>query len=68
MRKNLGSTDRFIRLFIAVALLTTFYTETVTGTIGYIMAAVAGVLIFTTFISFCPIYSLLGINSCKVKK
>ncbi|VXA94751.1 YgaP family membrane protein [Maribacter litoralis] len=68
MRKNLGSTDRFIRLFIAVALLTTFYTETVTGTLGYILAAVAGVLIFTTFISFCPIYSLLGINSCKVKK
>ncbi|WP_116769495.1 YgaP family membrane protein [Maribacter litoralis] len=67
MRKNLGSTDRFIRLFIAVALLTTFYTETVTGTIGYILAAVAGVLIFTTFISFCPIYSLFGASTCKTK-
>ncbi|WP_437372685.1 YgaP family membrane protein [Maribacter litoralis] len=67
MRKNLGSTDRFIRLFIAVALLTTFYTETVTGTLGYILAAVAGVLIFTTFISFCPIYSLFGASTCKTK-
>ncbi|WP_430425075.1 YgaP family membrane protein [Maribacter litoralis] len=67
MRKNLGSTDRFIRLFIAVALLTTFYTETVTGTLGYILAAVAGVLIFTTFISFCPIYSLFGASTCKIK-
>ena len=45
----MGSTDRFIRIFIAVALLTTFYTDTVTGTLGYVMAAVAGVLILTTF-------------------
>tara|TARA_B100001059_G_C17508289_1_gene414493 strand:- start:25 stop:315 length:291 start_codon:yes stop_codon:yes gene_type:complete len=68
MKKNMGSTDRFIRLFIAVALLTTFYTDTVTGIIGYLMAAVAGVLILTTFISFCPLYSLLGINTCKMRK
>ncbi|SKB62241.1 YgaP family membrane protein [Maribacter arcticus] len=68
MKKNMGSTDRFIRIFIAVALLTTFYTDTVTGTLGYIMAAVAGVLILTTFISFCPLYTLFGMNTCKIKK
>ncbi|APQ16079.1 YgaP family membrane protein [Maribacter hydrothermalis] len=68
MKKNMGSTDRFIRIFIAVALLTTFYTDTVTGTLGYIMAAVAGILILTTFISFCPIYTVLGVNTCKIKK
>tara|TARA_R110002051_G_scaffold48308_2_gene95350 strand:- start:106021 stop:106227 length:207 start_codon:yes stop_codon:yes gene_type:complete len=68
MRKNMGSTDRFIRIFIAVALLTTFYTDTVTGTLGYIMAAVAGILILTTFVSFCPIYTFIGVNTCKIKK
>tara|TARA_R110002126_G_scaffold172565_1_gene321294 strand:+ start:453 stop:659 length:207 start_codon:yes stop_codon:yes gene_type:complete len=68
MKKNMGSTDRFIRIFIAVALLTTFYTDTVTGTLGYIMAAVAGVLILTTFVSFCPLYTLFGMNTCKIKK
>ncbi|MDO1511511.1 DUF2892 domain-containing protein [Maribacter confluentis] len=68
MRKNMGSTDRFIRIFIAVALLTTFYTDTVTGTFGYILAAIAGVLILTTFVSFCPLYTLLGINTCKMRK
>ncbi|WP_339656530.1 DUF2892 domain-containing protein [uncultured Maribacter sp.] len=68
MKKNMGSTDRFIRIFIAVALLTTFYTDTVTGTLGYVMAAIAGVLILTTFISFCPLYTLFGINTCKIKK
>lgn len=68
MKKNMGSTDRFIRIFIAVALLTTFYTDTITGTLGYIMAAIAGVLILTTFVSFCPLYTLFGMNTCKVKK
>tara|TARA_R110001592_G_scaffold190766_3_gene436796 strand:+ start:806 stop:1012 length:207 start_codon:yes stop_codon:yes gene_type:complete len=68
MKKNMGSTDRFIRIFIAVALLTTFYTDTVTGTLGYVMAAVAGVLILTTFVSFCPLYTLFGMNTCKIKK
>jgi hypothetical protein len=68
MKKNMGSTDRFIRIFIAVALLTTFYTDTVTGTLGYILAAVAGVLILTTFVSFCPLYTLFGMNTCKIKK
>lgn len=68
MKKNMGSTDRFIRIFIAVALLTTFYTDTVTGTLGYIMAAIAGILILTTFVSFCPIYTFLGVNTCKIKK
>lgn len=68
MKKNIGSTDRFIRIFIAVALLTTFYTDTVTGILGYVMAALAVILILTTFISFCPLYSLIGIDTCKVKK
>ena len=68
MKKNMGSTDRFIRIFIAVALLTTFYTDTVTGTLGYVLAALAGILILTTFISFCPLYTLFGMNTCKIKK
>ncbi|SEK31388.1 Protein of unknown function [Maribacter orientalis] len=68
MKKNMGSTDRFIRIFIAVALLTTFYTDTVTGTLGYVLAALAGILILTTFISFCPLYTLFGINTCKINK
>ncbi len=68
MKKNMGSTDRFIRIFIAVALLTTFYTDTVTGVLGYIMLAVAAILILTTFVSFCPLYTLFGVNTCKLKK
>lgn len=68
MKKNMGSTDRFIRLFIAVAFLTTFYTDTVGGILGYIMVAIAGILIVTTFFGFCPLYSVFGINSCKVEK
>jgi len=68
MKKNMGSTDRFIRLFVAVALLTTYYTGTVTGILGYVMLAIAAIFILTTFVSFCPLYTLFGINTCKVKK
>lgn len=68
MKKNMGSTDRFIRIFIAIALFTLFFTNVVQGTIAYILVAIACVLIFTTFINFCPLYTLMGINTCNIKK
>jgi hypothetical protein len=68
MKKNMGTTDKYIRFIIAAVLLIAFYTDAVTGVLGYIALAVAAIFILTSFISFCPLYSLLGINTCKMRK
>nr|WP_249028284.1 DUF2892 domain-containing protein [Nonlabens xylanidelens] len=45
-----------------------FFTNVVTGTLGVILLIVGGVLLATSFMNFCPLYAVLGINSCPIKK
>ncbi|NDP19768.1 MAG: DUF2892 domain-containing protein [Paludibacter sp.] len=65
MKKNLSSTDKLIRLLIAIIIIALFYSEVLTGTIGIIALVLALVLAITSLVSFCPIYALLGISTCK---
>ena len=68
MKKNMGSTDKFVRLVLAIVLILLFYKEILTGTLGIIALALALVLTITSLISFCPLYTLLGINTCKTQE
>jgi len=68
MKKNLGSSDKLVRLLISVVLIVLFYTEVLTGTLGIIALVLALVLAITSLVSFCPMYALLGINTCKNKE
>lgn len=67
MIKNIGSADRIIRIIIAALVAFLYFTGTISGTLGIVLLVVAGVLVLTSFISFCPLYAMLGINSCPVK-
>jgi hypothetical protein len=68
MKKNMGNTDRIIRLIIAAVFAILYFTNTVTGTFGIILLVLAGVFILTSLISFCPLYTLVGLNTCERKK
>lgn len=67
MKKNMGSTDKIIRLLLAAVLGILYFTNTITGTLGIVALVVAIVFVLTSFISFCPLYVILGINTCKTK-
>lgn len=67
MTINMGSADRIIRPLLAIAFLALYFTGTVTGTIGVVLLVLAGVFLLTSVVGMCPLYTLLGINSCKVK-
>lgn len=68
MKKNMGSADRIIRLVIAAVLGFLFYNGTISGTLGLVAVVAAGVFALTSLVSFCPLYPLLGINTCSVKR
>lgn len=68
MKKNLGSIDRIIRILFAVVVSVLFFTNVITGTLGVLLLVVGGVLLATSFINFCPLYAILGINTCPIKK
>ena len=64
----MGNTDRIIRVLIAAVIAALYFTNTITGTLAYILLAVGVIFLLTSFIGSCPLYSLFGINTCKVKK
>ncbi len=68
MKANMSSADRIIRLVIAAIIATLYFTHVITGTLGIILLVLAAVFTLTSFISFCPLYTLFGISTCPVKK
>ncbi|MDI9862826.1 DUF2892 domain-containing protein [Flectobacillus sp. DC10W] len=65
MKKNMGNTDKLIRIIIAIIFAALYFTGTLTGTIGIIAMVIAGVFVLTSLVSFCPLYTLFGISTCK---
>lgn len=59
MTRNVGTTDRGIRLVVGVALLSLAFIgpRTPLGYLGLIP-------IITALVNFCPLYAILGINTC----
>jgi len=64
--KNVGNFDRVVRMVAGAALGFAAYS---TGGIAAVILAAAGVMAFITgLIGWCGVYTLLGINTCKVDK
>ena len=68
MNKNVGKSDKIVRIIIAIVLITLYFTNVVTGTLGIIALFLAGVAVATAFMNFCGLYKIVGINTCKMKK
>ena len=68
MKRNVGKIDKIIRILIAAVLVTLYFTNVVTGTLGIIFLVVAGIALGTALINQCLLYRLVGINSCKTSK
>lgn len=64
MKKNVGTIDKAIRIIVAIALSVLYYLGVISGTLGIVGLVVAIAMVFTSFVSFCPLYAILGINSC----
>jgi len=66
MTKNVGNIDKLIRLIVAVVLFILVYKEIIKDdTMQYIILAVALIAALTSLLNFCPLYKVLGINTCK---
>lgn len=67
MQKNMGNLDRTVRVVVALIMGVLIGTGVVTGTLGYVLLAFSAVFVLTSLVSFCPLYTLLGINTCLKK-
>lgn len=68
MKKNMGNTDKIIRILVAIVIAGLFFTNIISGTLGIILLVLTGVFVLTSLISFCPLYTLVGVNTCPKDK
>ena len=58
--KNVGNTDKIIRIILGIAILSLYFI--LKGNARY-FALIGFVPIVTAFVGFCPLYALLGIKT-----
>ncbi|HMR90074.1 MAG TPA: DUF2892 domain-containing protein [Saprospiraceae bacterium] len=68
MTKNMGTTDKIIRLVLAAVVAALYFTGTISGTLALVLGVFAIIFALTSLVSFCPLYSIVGINTCSVRK
>jgi hypothetical protein len=67
MEKNMGNTDRIIRITVAAIIGLLYFTNIISGTLAIVLLIVSAIFIFTSIISFCPLYKILGKKTCAIK-
>ena len=67
MKKNMGTADRIIRVLLAAVFAYLYFGGIVTGTLGIVLVALGGVFVLTSLVSFCPLYTLVGMSTCPRK-
>lgn len=61
MKTNVGATDKLIRIVVGILLI-------VWGIFGSKIWVIIGLIpLITGLIGYCPLYNVLGINTCKTK-
>ncbi len=67
MKKNIGNGDRFLRIILGIIGIILALSGSFNGNLKWGLLVVGLVLVITSSMQFCPLYTLLGINTCKVK-
>jgi hypothetical protein len=67
MKKNMGNADKMVRVLLAAVIAVLYFTNIISGTLAIVLLVLAGIFVATSLISFCPLYALVGLNTCPVK-
>jgi hypothetical protein len=65
MKRNVGQTDRIIRVIVGIALLALGFFGNISGWLGWVLMILGAILLVTGIIGFCPIYALLKTSTNK---
>ena len=64
----MGGADRIVRFIVAAIVAVLYFTGTVQGTLAYVLLGLSAIFVVTSFVSFCPLYAIFGLSTCKVKE
>ena len=64
MKKNVGKIDKVVRIILAFALIVAAVAIPLEGVLQYVLIALGVVFLVTAFVGFCPLYTVVGCNTC----
>lgn len=62
MKCNVGKPDKAIRIILGVVIIALGFVY------GSWFGLIGAIPILTAFMGFCPLYSIIGANTCKIKQ
>ena len=65
MKANMGTIDRVVRTLAAITVAVLYFTGRISGTVAIVLGLFATVFLLTSFVSFCPLYTLIGFSTEK---
>jgi hypothetical protein len=68
MKKNVGTIDKVVRILIAILIVVLFMAHIISGVAGIVLLVLAGILVLTSIISFCPIYFPFKLSTTAKKE
>ncbi|PSL19534.1 YgaP family membrane protein [Dyadobacter jiangsuensis] len=67
MKPNLGNTDKIVRVLVFLGALVLYFMEVTSGVFGITLIVIGAVLLLTSLLNYCPLYSILGISTKRKK-
>jgi len=65
MKKNMGTTDKIIRLALSALIAVLYFTNVISGTWAIILGVLAAIFLVTSLVGVCPLYMPFGISTRK---
>ena len=63
MSMNIGTVDRFLRIVVGLALIA-WALGIIPGVEGAVWGWIGVIPLLTAFFGFCPLYRIIGVNTC----
>lgn len=67
MKPNLGNTDKIVRALVFIGGVVLYFMEVTSGVFGITLIVIGAVLLLTSLLNYCPLYSILGISTKRKK-
>jgi hypothetical protein len=65
MIKNMGSTDKYIRLAVAALIAALYFGKVINGTTAMVLGVLGIIFVLSSMINFCPLYLPFGISTIR---
>ena len=65
MKRNMSNIDRIVRVIVAALFAYLYFAGIVPGTLGIVLVVLGAVFLFTSVVSFCPLYAMFKLSTFK---